>query len=148
MYSTDSSDVTFPSSGSRLLSESPILPSGSSSHTGHGGDDLSISELSLFERTETLQKPFSLLARPGPESPTPARNCADGGQDADEEFEGGEEVERNKRQTAKSREEKLQSDIFILKKLNASFTLFNEALENSGSANEVCSPDCVLTAGK
>jgi len=35
------------------------------------------------------------------------------------------------------RDEKLKSDIFILKKLNASFELFHEALQDTGSANEV-----------
>jgi len=145
MYSIDSSDITFPASGSRLLSELPLLPSASSSHTGHGGDDLSISELSLSDRPENYQKPFSLLARPAPESSTQARNSADRGHEEDEGFEGGEDAERSKRHAAKLREDKLQSDIFILKKLNASFALFNEALEDTGSANEVCFPGCVLT---
>jgi hypothetical protein len=145
MYSTDSSDLTLPASGSRLLSESP-LPS--APHTGHGGNDLSLSELSLSDRTEIFQKPFSLLARPEPEPSTPTRKLGDDGCDnADGQDEGNErdeDMERSKRHAAKLREEKLKSDIFILKKLNASFATFNEALENTGSANDVSSSAAIL----
>jgi hypothetical protein len=134
MYSPGSSDITFEASGSRLLSESPLLPS--SSGTGPGGDDLSISELSLSDRTVIFQKPFSLLA-PDPLVPT----HDDDNLDLDAEKDGlgnkAEDSEQEKRHLAKVREEKLQSDIFILKKLNASFALFNEALHDAGSANQV-----------
>ena len=88
--------------------------------------DLSISELSLSDQT---LKPFSLLAPPAPPEP-----------DIDtEESEESEEpvVQQSQKQSAKAREEKLQSDIFILRKLNASFELFNEALQDTGSANQV-----------
>ncbi|KAF5385831.1 hypothetical protein D9615_002246 [Tricholomella constricta] len=140
MYnSLDSSDILFPGSGSRLLSES-MLPSISSSHTGLGGDDLSISELSLADRTPVAQKPFSLLA-PTESSLTRPEN--DHGHDDDlnqredeEDTDDEEKVEQNKRHAAKLREEKLQSDIFILRKLNASFAMFNEALRDTGSANQ------------
>jgi hypothetical protein len=76
--------------------------------------DLSISELSISNQT---LKPFSLLADPDPESEEP--------------------VAQSQRLSAKAREEKLQSDIFVLRKLNASFELFNEALQDTGSANQV-----------
>jgi hypothetical protein len=95
MLSADTSDITF-SSGSRLLSESPLLPSSSSlshSQTGPGGDDLSLSELSLADLP--------------------------------------------KRQVAKVREEKLQRDLFILKKLNSSFAAFNEVLKDTQTGTEV-----------
>ena len=137
MYSPSSSDITFEASGSRLLSESPLFPS--SSDTGPGGDDLSISELSLSDRTVICQKPFSLLA-PEPSIPT---HDDEGGDnlDLDAEEDGlakrAEDAEQEKRHLAKVREEKLQSDIFILKKLNTSFALFNEALHDTGSANQV-----------
>jgi len=39
--------------------------------------------------------------------------------------------------SAKAHEEKLQNDIFILKKLNAVFSTFNEALDATGSMNSV-----------
>ena len=145
MCSPDSSElnITFPASGSRLLSESPLLPS--SSETGPGGDDLSISELSLSDRTVIFQKPFSLLAS---DSLTPTRGDDDDDglhTDAGPNTDVGK-AEQEKRQAAKLREEKLLSDIFILKKLNASFALFNEALQDTGSANQVRSPRYIYIA--
>lgn len=120
------------------MSESPILASGSlSSRTGPGGEDLSLSELSLEDHTIVSERPFTLLARPQPdpsvdeESPDPIEEAGDGG-----ELQDGEEAEKAKRHAAKLREEKLQSDIFILRKLNVSFATFKEALEDAGSANE------------
>jgi len=86
------SDITF-SSGSRLLSESPLVPSSSSL-----GPDLSLSELSLADQA---QKP-----------------------------------ENDKQTTAKAREEKLQRDLFILKKLNTSFAAFNEVLKDTQTGTE------------
>ncbi|KAG6827141.1 hypothetical protein H0H92_013059 [Tricholoma furcatifolium] len=132
MYdSLDSSEILFSASGSQLLSESPLLPS--SSHTGLGGDDLSISELSLTDRTPVAPKAFSLLA------PSARSSAQDNHVENDEERDTGEnteDTEANKRQAAKLREEKLRSDIFILRKLNASFALFNEALGDTRSANQ------------
>jgi hypothetical protein len=85
-------------------------------------DDLSISELSLSDQP---LKPFTLLETPEPEI-------------AEEHEEPEEPVaQQSQRHSTKAREEKLQSDIFILKKLNASFELFNEALQDTGSANQV-----------
>jgi hypothetical protein len=142
MYS-DLSDLSFLESGSHLLSEStPQF----SSNTGPGGDDLSISELSLSDRVRVFQRPFSLLAQPqvAQEPTTPNRDGSDVPYDGEGELEGeldqdqnDVDAEKNKRLTAKSREEKLQSDAFILKKLNASFALFNETLADTAAANEV-----------
>jgi len=135
MYSPDIKSLA---NDSRLLSESLLLPS--SSDTGPGGDDLSISELSLSDRTVTVQKPFSLLASQS-NLPTPTRSDEGDGDLDNDEQEGSdgdsEKAEQEKRHAAKLREEKLQSDIFILKKLNASFALFGEALQDTGSANQV-----------
>lgn len=128
--SADSSDITF-TSGSRLLSESPPAPSSSSishSQTGHGGDDLSISELSLTDR---------------PSPPRPAANSDDPFNDdsvdgiADTTAQPQND-EQTKRRAAKLREEKLQRDLFILKKLNSSFALFNDALQDTKTGTEVC----------
>ena len=83
-------------------------------------DDLSISELSLSDQT---LKPFTLLAAPEPE--------------IDPEESDEPAAQQSQKQSAKAREEKLQSDIFILRKLNASLELFNEALQDTGSANQV-----------
>ena len=80
-------------------------------------NDLSISELSLSNQT---LEPFTLLATTEPEIHV--------------EEPVAQESERH---SAKAREEKLQGDIFILKKLNASFELFNEVLQDTDSANQV-----------
>jgi hypothetical protein len=133
----DSFDITFLATGSQLLSESPLLPS--SSRTGHGGDDLSLSELSIPDRGS----PFTLLARRPTELPTPAHDDGDdelfGGDvgDTDREVPKDEDTEKIKRAAARHREEKLQSDIFILKKINASFAAYNEALSDTESAHQV-----------
>ncbi|KAJ7287499.1 hypothetical protein C8J57DRAFT_1284085 [Mycena rebaudengoi] len=114
MPSQDSILFNSSSGGSRLLSESPFLPSGSSlsSHTGPGGDDLSISELSLSNRTDLED------GDDGPVLPDP------------------EEQERVKRHVGKLRDEKLQNDAFILKKLNASLASYKEVLGDVASQNE------------
>ncbi|KAG6869118.1 hypothetical protein C0993_001683 [Termitomyces sp. T159_Od127] len=136
MDSLDSSDILFPASESQLLSQS-LLPSSSSSRTGIG-DDLSLSELSLTDRTPVAQKIFSLLA-PTKESFITHPNCSADDEEVDvteetkQDKRGGE---HDKRHAAKLYEDKLQSDIFILKKLNASFALFDEALQDTGSANQ------------
>ncbi|KAJ7497328.1 hypothetical protein FB451DRAFT_1211020 [Mycena latifolia] len=106
------------SADSRLLSESPSLPSSSglSSHTGPGGSDLSISELSLSDR--------------------PVNRHAEAENDNGTLVQDPEELERIKKHSSKSRDDKLQNDLFVLRKLNASFTSFGEALRDVGSQNE------------
>ncbi|KAH7926747.1 hypothetical protein BV22DRAFT_965664, partial [Leucogyrophana mollusca] len=126
-------------SGSRLLSESPPEPSRSTSHTGPGGADLSLSELSLADRPRE-DKPFrfSLLApRTYDDDPF------DESRIEDEHDPGGEDSELQADNTvvgravaAKTREEKLQHDLFILKKLNSSFALFNDALMATQTGTE------------
>jgi hypothetical protein len=133
-------------SGSRLLSlESPLLPSeSSSSRTGPGGDDLSLSELSLSDYNTIMKQPFSLLAKPDSDLSTPRRDnnipsphlTLEKNQ-GDEELLDDEDSGKAQHQLSKNREDKLQSDIFILKKLNASFELFNDALRETGSAHDV-----------
>lgn len=62
----------------------------------------------------------------------------DEGREGQDEYEEAEEVrEEARRRAEKIREDKLQSDIFILKKLNAAFEQFNGALDEAGSANHV-----------
>jgi hypothetical protein len=133
MQSPDSSDFTFTVGHPDLLSEPSIFLSGS------GQDDLSISDLSLSNRT--VQRPFSLLA--APPKPGPSTLTDDGGNligDGADDVESAENIERNKRHATKLREEKLQSDLFILKKLNSAFALFHKALDDTGSSNEVRCP--------
>ena len=145
----DDSDFSLPTaSGSRLLSDSPlILPSHPSfSNTGPCGDDLSLSELSIADRPSSLfSKPFTLLAGPSTsENPTNDGDTSGCGESHALPEQAAEVDDRTKRKVLeKQREEKIQSDLFILKKLNSAFALFHEALDESGSANEVrCSLSC------
>ncbi|KAK2463257.1 hypothetical protein APHAL10511_004912 [Amanita phalloides] len=129
-----SNDFSLPTvSGSHLLSESPlVLQSGSSySNTDTGTDDLSLSELSIIDGSSSLfSKPFTLLAGPT----TPEKPASDGDTAGNEALPLSPEPKRQL--VGKQREEKLRSDLFILKKLNSTFALIREALEESGSANE------------
>ncbi|KAF5322558.1 hypothetical protein D9619_001770 [Psilocybe cf. subviscida] len=144
----DSPDIPMHGHGSRLLSlESPLLPSdtSSSSRTGPGADDLSLSELSLAEHNTMLSKPFSLLARVEPDVKTPTRkptahsaSSPEGSGEPPEGHVDHDEVDPDEArlQASAKRQEKLQSDIFVLKKLNAAFESFNDTLEATGTANE------------
>ncbi|KAI0342173.1 hypothetical protein BDW22DRAFT_244883 [Trametopsis cervina] len=152
-----SADFHLSDSGSRLMSES--LLSASSSRTGHGGDDLSLSELSIGDLPTQAppRRKFSLFAQPT--SPSVADESALADEDEEEqgqEYEEGEgeadeggleeggfdetmraeDIEKAQRVAAKSREEKLQSDLYILKKLNAAFDLYNEALRETKSSTD------------
>ncbi|EMD37353.1 hypothetical protein CERSUDRAFT_123346 [Gelatoporia subvermispora B] len=148
MDSPNISELNAFHSGSRLLSESSLLQnsSASSSRTGHGGDDLSLSELSLQDRPQpTLKRrPFSLLAQP---APLRRVDHAEGDPlvEEDEPAEGDtgldhtmtqEDVEEAKKMAARTREEKLQHDLFILKKLNAAFDVYKDALREAKSSTE------------
>lgn len=148
---SSSIDINASGSGSRLLFlESPIISSKSSYYqTSSGEEDLSLSELSLSDDAAIMQKPFSLLARvePEPEPITPMRsekiqNSETSDQVRYSDFKddalNDDDLRQSQEQAAKQKEEKLKSDIFILKKLNASFELFNDALNETGSANQVC----------
>lgn len=137
MTSHDTSDFDFSStSNSHLLSETPLYL-----NTSHGADDLSISELSITDRPLAgFGEPFSLLAKPQPQLATPTKSTDD--DDNEGEEEGPLETEEatqgaTRRQTdERQREEKLRSDLFILKTLNAAFATYIEALDESASANE------------
>lgn len=143
-----SSDFHLSESGSRLLSESLLYPS-NSSKTGHGGEDLSLSELSLNDNLPNPQPPsrrkFSLFAQP----PSPLHGKGnDESALLEEEIEGDDEegnldqtmkpedIEKARRTNEKTREEKLQSDLYFLKKLNAAFDVYKEALKETKSSTE------------
>jgi len=141
----ESLDIT--SSGSGLLGLE--LPPESSSRTGPGGEDLSLSELSLSDYNAIMKQPFCLLAKPEPDPSTtkpdnsiPTPQVASPANKQGEELSDSEDGKKIEQQASKNREEKLQSDIFILKKLNASFELFNQALHETGSANDVRNHPC------
>jgi hypothetical protein len=134
-----SSEFYLSDSGSRLLSES--LLSAGSTRTGHGGDDLSLSELTIQDRPlHPPRRKFSLFAQP----PSPQRGDEFVFGNEDEEGEAGhdqtmrqEEVEKAQRVATKTREEKLQSDLYVLKKLNAAFDVYKDALKETQSSTDV-----------
>ncbi|KAJ6499268.1 hypothetical protein C8R45DRAFT_981732 [Mycena sanguinolenta] len=98
------------SGGSRLLSETPLIPSDSSlSYTEPENNDLSISELSLLDKPETAN---------------------------DAQSQHPEDLEKISKHNSKLRDEKLQNDAFVLKKLNAALSSFNEVLGDVGSQND------------
>ncbi|KAF4620790.1 hypothetical protein D9613_000706 [Agrocybe pediades] len=143
----NSPDINVASGQSILGFESPNISSGTSFSYDVREDDLSLADLSLGDRTAIMSKPFSLLAREEPPEPQPQTPQRDRTRDSSSDGLAGEddlkeevvdqlEEEDQRKHAAKLREEKLQSDIFILKKLNASFEMFNQALEDTGSANE------------
>jgi hypothetical protein len=142
MYNPDDSDLTFTADQSRLLSEPSLMASESTNSLHYlqatsANEDLSLSDLSIQDRDDIMSRPFSLLSRPDPI--TSPLQTGEPGEDKPGGIDGDEIQDREtaRRQDAKAREEKLQSDLFILKKLNASFAAFNEALAATGSLNDV-----------
>jgi len=111
----------------RLLSESPLIE-----HSSH--PDLSESDL--------------LSAYNLPQGDRKKSQAVDDEHDEDEVEEGlqegeggeGEDEEaqiRRARKAARTREEKLQNDLFLLKKLNSAFSLYTDALRATQSSTEV-----------
>ena len=136
-----SSDFDVPDSGSRLLSESSLNPSNS-----HSTDDLSLADLSLSDRPQPRnfhRRPFSLLAQPQYNQTQDESAVADDDEMIEEnpldQTLTPEEVERAKKLAAKTREEKLESDLFILRKLNSAFDIYQDALRETKSSTEVSS---------
>lgn len=141
MDSFDLSNIDIPASGSRLLSEPTPDISSSSSRTGHGGDDLSLSELSLSDRPQSKsarRRPFSLLAQPQtPDESAVADEDAEEGEGGQDETMTQEDMEKARKAAAKTREEKLQHDLFVLKKLNSAFEVYKDALRETKSSTDV-----------
>ncbi|KAH9042063.1 hypothetical protein EDB85DRAFT_1917656 [Lactarius pseudohatsudake] len=147
-----------PSGDSQLLSESPqfsLTSVGSSSRTGPGGDDLSLSE--LYPDNPLPQRPAQ-ARRDNPKTrPSIAQALGFGapigsfaGRQREEEGEGwrGEEEEQKDvtvragedvdptHLAAQSREEKLRSDLFVLRQLNGAFAAYNDALRETQAGTE------------
>ncbi|TFK54462.1 hypothetical protein OE88DRAFT_1711291 [Heliocybe sulcata] len=132
MYSEDSLDITVRRDDPHLLSESPLFPS--QSNTGPGGDDLSLSELSLKDRPAPSRKRFSLFAQPPEDESIDQEEGDDAGVEGQEENE--EEAENRRKAASRTREEKLQHDLFILRRLNSAFSVFNEGLREAKTSSE------------
>lgn len=127
--------------GSSILRQSPLFRS---THTGPGGADLSLSELYISDRSEdgTASKPFSLLPQRDAHGRKPGHDESEAvyPQDNDEaDNDDGTITNKGKKSLdeARTREERLQHDLFLLRKLNASFSLYNDALKDTKSSTEV-----------
>ncbi|KAF8514138.1 hypothetical protein JB92DRAFT_2920224 [Gautieria morchelliformis] len=130
MSSTSADTPSF--AGSSILRQSP--PFHSPADTDPAAD-LSLSELYISDRSEdvTVSKPFTLV-------PPRGEGCGEAGCDDDLNEVNHDTVATDKGKsslsTARSREERLQHDLFVLKKLNASFSLYNDALKDTRSSTE------------
>jgi hypothetical protein len=135
------------------------------SYTAPNDADLSISELSLAEKPSIQeQQPFSLLARPRPrptrdlvQTTSETNDNDDQNQDTKPAPEGQEVAPREeedkddapdevdeatttaaaKQSVTRAREERLKQDLFVLRKLNAAFAAYNDALEETRSSTDV-----------
>jgi hypothetical protein len=151
--STPSSSLPLDSDpDSRLLSQSLPSPdpfdASSHFHTGPGGADLSLSELSISDKPYGRDGPrFSLLAPPPAQVRTYSadQSAITEDDEYEEERDAGPDDEAAANNTVigrvaaeKAREEKLQKDLFIIRQLNASFAVLNDALRATKSATEVC----------
>jgi len=109
----------------RLLSESPLI--GRSNHSDLSSSDLlSVHDLPPGDRNQ---------------SHAVDDDHAEGEVEEDlQEGDDGEDEEaqiRRARKAARTREEKLQNDLFLLKKLNGAFSLYTDALRATQSTTEV-----------
>ncbi|KIJ49498.1 hypothetical protein M422DRAFT_27863 [Sphaerobolus stellatus SS14] len=129
--------------GSSILRESP--PFSSAAYTGPGGADLSLSELYISEREEDnpRSRPFSLLPLQHAQHDATEEERGDHSVFSDSgglvEEEGDVTIVGERKSSfneARQREERLQRDLFVLKKLNASFALYNGALKDVRSTTE------------
>ncbi|KAF8585930.1 hypothetical protein K439DRAFT_1008527 [Ramaria rubella] len=135
--------------GSPLLRESPPFHS----HTGPGGADLSLSELYISDRSGdgSASKPFSLLPQRDEDVPGLENEGDPALFDADDQLDDAEEedptvMDKRKRplHETRTREERLQHDLFVLRKLNMSFSLYNDALKDTRSSTELDRTDRLL----
>ena len=121
----------------RLLSESPLI--GRSSHSDIHSSDLSVRDRPAGDRSrgQAVNNEHE-----EDEVEEGLRGEGDKGEEDEEgeEEEGGEDEEaqiRRARKAARTREEKLQNDLFLLKKLNNAFSLYTDALRSTQSSTDV-----------
>ena len=110
----------------RLLSESPLA--GSSSRSDFSSSELGdVHDLPEGDRSQ------------GQAENDDERDEEEAEEDAEGEGDGEDEEAqiRRARKNARTREEKLQNDLFLLKKLNGAFSLYTDALRTTQSTTEV-----------
>lgn len=112
----------------RLLSESPLT--GRSNHP-----DLSSSDLLSVHDLPQGDHSRSHAAEDEHDDDEVEESLREGGDEGEDEDE--EAQIRRARKAARTREEKLQNDLFLLKKLNSAFSLYTDALRATQSSTEV-----------
>ncbi|KAH8119552.1 hypothetical protein DFH11DRAFT_452689 [Phellopilus nigrolimitatus] len=131
----------------RFHSASPLADT---TYGGPENADLSLSELSLNEKpgpSAGPSRPFSLLARPlrPPEPQPPEPDIAK--LEVEDEADGNdsdiveseivvEDEETRLKSMARTREERLRQNLFVLRKLNSGFAVYNDALSDTRSSTE------------
>ena len=119
----------------RLLSESPLI--GRSDHIDLSSSDLpSVHDLPQDDHDRTQ----SHAADDEHDEDEVAEGLREEGEEGEEAQGEGEDEEaeiRRARKAARTREEKLQNDLFLLKKLNGAFSLYTDALRATQSSTEV-----------
>jgi len=122
-----SADLTALPTGhaARLLSESPLV-----GHSDH--PDLSSSDLLSVHDLPTGNRSQSHAADDEHDEDEVEEDLQKEGDGEDEEAQV-----RRARKAARIREEKLQNDLFLLKKLNSAFSLYTDALRATQSSTEV-----------
>ncbi|KAI5120301.1 hypothetical protein M0805_005805 [Coniferiporia weirii] len=130
-------DASYESFDSHYLAGSQI---GDASYDGPEDADLSLSELSLNEKPGPPagpSQPFSLLARP---SQPPEPDIAELQDDIEDEVGNETELPRDEEamalSMARTREDRLGQDLFVLRKLNSGLAMYNDALGDTRSSAE------------
>lgn len=138
--------------GSSILREDPPFSSAKRS-TEHGGEDLSLSELCLdsydSQSRPEREEPFSLL--PGGRNIVENDSLADGTNLFTSETKPSEATDASgKHPATTSRRDRLQRDLFVLKRLNASMSAYITALGGVSTATEVrqTPTPCVISSFK
>ena len=113
----------------RLLSESPLIGRSNTDLGGSSSDLLTERDLPTGDRS---QSHVVNDEQDEDEVEDALREEGDEGEGEDEEAQI-----RRARKAARAREEKLQNDLFLLKKLNGAFSLYTDALRATQSSTEV-----------
>ena len=115
----------------RLLSESPLIGRSNTDLGGSSSDLLTERDLPTGDRSQT----HAVSDEQDEDEVEDA--LREEGDEGEGEGEDEEARVRRARKAARAREEKLQNDLFLLKKLNGAFSLYTDALRATQSSTEV-----------
>ena len=115
----------------RLLSESPLIGRSNTDLGGSSSDLLTERDLPTGDRSQIH------AVNDEQDEDEVEDALREEGDEGEGEGEGEEARVRRARKAARAREEKLQNDLFLLKKLNGAFSLYTDALRATQSSTEV-----------